>query len=340
MPETITKIFDAPDRVNLTIDNVEGPITVTGWDRPQTEVTATPHQDWVQVEISQQGSQVVARTKTEQSPHKWANWFSGSRAPRVEYAARVPYASDLEIKNVRGPITVRHCEGKIRVTNVDGQVTLDQAGGDIRLETVNGALSASNLQGAPHLKTVNGKLSVQESTLSGLSAHTVNGPIEAAATWDADAQISLHTVNGDCNLTVPADFRAKASAHGINVSVTDPQGKTINRQFSGWHGTIGPKAEPADSEPQAEIAFHTVNGHLRIHSGSPAGTTTQFAKQAGSAPSARVEPEAEPVQVKVAQAPIQEAPQEAQAAKTQLEILQAVERGEITVEEAIERLEG
>jgi hypothetical protein len=260
--------------------------------------------------------------------------------PRVEYTARVPYASDLEIKNVQGPITIRHCEGKIRVNNVDGQVTLDQARGDIRVETVNGALSASNLQGAPHLKTVNGKLSVLESALSGLSAHTVNGTIKAAATWNADAQISLNTVNGDCDLTVPADFRAKASAHGINVSVTDPQGKTITRQFSGWHGTIGPQAEPTESEPQAEIAFHTVNGHLRIHSGSPAGTTTQFAKQADSAPSAPVEPEAEPVQVKVAQAAHQGAPQEAKTAKTQLEILQMVERGEITVKEAIEKLEG
>jgi hypothetical protein len=45
MPETIHKTFDTPGRGDLVIDNIEGPITVTGWDRSQTEVTATPHQD-------------------------------------------------------------------------------------------------------------------------------------------------------------------------------------------------------------------------------------------------------------------------------------------------------
>jgi hypothetical protein len=168
----------------------------------------------------------------------------------------------------------------------------------------------------------------------------VNGQIKADAAWDADAQIDLHTVNGDCDLTVPAGFSAKASARGINVSVTDPQGKTITRQFSGWQGTIGPKTTSTDGEPRAEIAFHTVNGHLRMHSGPATATATQYAKQAAGAPSTPVEPEAEPVQVKVAQAPPQQAPQEAKSPRTQLEILQRVERGELTVQEAIERLEG
>jgi hypothetical protein len=334
MPDTIHKIFDTPADSRLVVENVQGPITVTGWDRPQTEVFATPHQDWVEVEIGQEGNKVFARTKTEQGQGKWMNWFSDSRSPRVEYTVNVPHATNLKIKNVEGPITICQCKGKIRVNNVDGKVTLDHAEGNIRVETVNGPLSATHLRGDPHLKTVNGKLSVRESTLSGLSAHTVNGKIKAAAAWDADAQIALHTVNGDCELTVPAGFRAKASAHGINVSVTDPQGKTISRQFKGWHGTIGREADPSGGEPEAEITFHTVNGHLRINdSGAPTETVTQMGKEP-----AAVEADAEPIQVKVAQAPPQDAPGETEAPKTQMEILQMVERGELTVQEALEIL--
>lgn len=323
------------------MENVKGPITITGWDRPQTEVSATPEQDWVEIEISQHDNKVVARTKTEQGQGKWMNWFNGSRTPRVEYTANVPYTSDLEIKNVEGPIYIRHCKGKIRAQNVDGKVTLEHTEGDIQVETVNGPLSTSHHQGAAQLKTVNGELSLQESALSGLSAQTVNGKIKAAAAWSTDAQISLHTVNGDCDLTVPADFCAKASAHGINVSVTCPRSETVNRQFSGWHGIIGPKGDPSQKEPQAEISFHTVNGHLRIDdSGAPTGTTTQFAKQAmADEPPAPVETKAEPVQVKLAQAPTEEAPVETESPKTQLDILQMVERGEITVQEAVKILE-
>lgn len=336
MAEAIHKTFDTPVKPHIVIENVRGPITVTGWDRPQTEIQAAPEQEWAQVEISQHDHKILARTKTEQGTGRWMNWFNGSRAPRVEYTVSVPHTTDLEIKNVEGPITVSQCTGKIRVNNVDGQITLDHAQGDIHAETVNGPLSASHLQGAPQLKTVNGKLTVQESTLSGLSAHTVNGQIEAAATWDPVAQISLHTVNGDCTLAVPSDFRALASAHGINVSVTCGEDKTVTRQFSGWQGTIGPKADSPGDEPPAKIAFHTVNGHLRVDtSGPPQGqmprdTAAQYAKQAAP----------ESIQVKVPQGPAESEPVEAKAPKkTQLEILQMVERGEITVQEALEILE-
>jgi DUF4097 and DUF4098 domain-containing protein YvlB len=330
MAESIQKTFEIPGDSQLVVENIKGPITVTGWDRPQIEVTATPEQDWAEIEIEQHDNKVVARTKTEHDQNKWLNWFNGSRSPHVEYSVKVPYTTDLEIKNVEGPITVRHCKGKIRINNVEGKVKLDHAEGDIRAETVNGALAASHVHGAPQFKTVNGKLRVQESELSGLSAHTVNGKIKAAATWAADAQISLHTVNGDCELTVPSDFRAKASAHGINVSVTLGKAETITRQFSGWHGAIGPQAE-SDHAPQAQIAFHTVNGHLRIDDSAPAaGTSTAFAEQAAGAP--------EPVQAKVAPAPA-EAPAEEEPPKSQLDILQMVERGEMTVEEALEILE-
>jgi DUF4097 and DUF4098 domain-containing protein YvlB len=340
------ELFDTPGHSHVVVENVKGPITITGWDRPQTEVFAAPNQEWVEVEIVQRDDKVIARTKKEQDQGRWTDWFNGKRIPRVEYKLNVPHATDLEVKNVEGPVTICHCQGKMRVSTVEGKVTLDHAQGDIHVETVNGALAASHLQGAPQLKTVNGELSVVESTLSGLSAQTVNGKIKAAAAWDADAHISLHTVNGDCALTVPSDFRAKASAHGINVSVTCGQSKTINRQFRGWHGVVGPKGEPSEGEPQAEISFHTINGHLRIDdSGPPTGTTTQFAKQAaGDSTPSPAEISSEPVQVKVAQPPTQQAPAEratveAKAPPTQLEILQMVERGQVTVEEALKVLE-
>jgi hypothetical protein len=138
---------------------------------------------------------------------------------------------------------------------------------------------------------------------------------------------------------VPSDFRAQASAHGINVSVTLGQAKTVNRQFSGWHGTIGPDKD-SDDEPAAKVSFHTVNGHLRIDdSGEPSGTHPEFAKQAAAEQEPSTETEAERVQVKVGTAPAESAPIEAKAPKSQLEVLQMVERGEMTVEEALAILE-
>lgn len=338
MSESIRKTFNTAQESHLVVDNIQGPITIAGWDQPQIEVFAAPDQDWVQVEIDQQDNKVVARTKAQQGPDKWMNWFNTSRTPRVEYDIHVPYTSDLEIKNVKGPIHIDQCSGAIQVHSVDGNITLDQVRGDVHAETVNGKLSVSHLQGQAHLKTVNGKLNLEDSTLSGLHAHTVNGKIEAEAEWDADAQITLDTVNGNCDLTVPADFRALASAHGVNASVTYGQTKTVQHPFGGWQGTIGPK--DAD-EPKAKITFHTINGHLRINdSGPPTGAATEPAKETvEDKNSAPAEPEAESIQAKAPKASPDEMPGAAESPKTQLEILQMVERGEMTVQEAVKMLE-
>jgi ribosomal protein S28E/S33 len=333
MSEPIHQILDTPHKSHLVVENIKGPVTVTGWDRPQTEITAIPDQAWVEVEITQHEQEVIARTKAAQGNGKWASWFGTSRTPRVEYTVSVPRATDLTIRNVTGPILVQHCQGKLSVRNVDGNVTLEDTHGEVDAETVNGVLLADQSQGVAHLKTVNGTLTVQDSALSRLSAHTVNGRIKAAATWTPDAQISLHSVNGDCEVLVPADFRARASAHGVNVKVTLGQDESIKRQFSGWHGTIGPEGE---QEPTAQISFHTVNGHLLIDDGAPAADTdTQLAKRGEqSAPTA---PETEVI-VKTADASAQEAQAAEAPPRTQLDVLQMVERGELSVDEALKLL--
>jgi hypothetical protein len=335
MPEQICKVFDTPVGGKLIVENFKGSITVTGWDRLQTEIAVTPHQDGTEVEISQHDGTIIARTKTEQGPGKWLNPFGGSRTPRVDYVVSAPSETDLELKNVEGPIAVHGSEGEIRIHTVDGKVTIEEAEGDVQAETVNGALLANRLRGKAQLKSVNGKLTLEDGALSSLTAQTVNGKIRAAATWDTDAQISLHTVNGDCMLVVPVDFRAKASAHGVNVSVTIGEGETVLRQFTGWRGAIGPEG---DLEPQAEIAFHTVNGHLHIdNSGAATGSAERSVKvtpetEAPSPPTTFSE-------FKAPQAPSGEAPADAAPPKTQLDVLQMVERGEISVEQALEILE-
>jgi hypothetical protein len=343
MEETIQRTFDTREGSTLVVENIQGPITIEGWDKAQTDITATRHQDWAQVDITQEGEKVVARTKAGEGASQWLGWFGSKRSARVDYAIRVPYATNLEIKNVSGPIAVRQCKGQMRANSVDGKVTIEDVTGEVRAETVNGALSATRLDGKADLKTVNGGLSLEESQLSGLSAQTVNGKIRVSAQWAANAQISLQTVNGDCLVKVPADFRAAVSAHGINVSVKCGQEEPVKRQFGGWQGSVGPDQ---DGEPEARISFHTVNGNLCIDNSGPAVDTPSgfVAKAKISEMATPVEGGQEPMHVKVDDEPQLEAFQEAPPAETpspltELEILQMVERGEITVQEAIEMMQ-
>ena len=177
------------------------------------------------------------------------NWFSSGRTPIVDYSVRVPFASNVKLKNVNGPIEVRETRGKVRVNNVDGSAILEELEGDVRAETVNGALHIVQIDGAADLKTVNGQVDLEKGHLTKLSAQTVNGNVTVTAEFSG-AQYTFNTVNGNVKLHTPADLRASVSAHGVNLHVDCAQpAQSVRRQFGNWQGVIGPEQS---GEPKEE----------------------------------------------------------------------------------------
>jgi DUF4097 and DUF4098 domain-containing protein YvlB len=343
MEERVEKTFSTPDGCDLIVENVRGEIAVEGWDRPETEVVAIQRHGKVEIEITQQGRQVIARTKHEHDGFAWLKWLTKGSAPTVDYQVYAPIASNLRLKNVSGPIHATHITGTVTINNVDGTAVLRQISGQTSAETVNGTLMASDLNGTAKLNTVNGKMKVLSGALQELQADTVNGGIEIVSDLSSAGTYVFHTVNGGCRLGVSPDFRAHVSAHGVNVSV-DCQlpSQSVERSFGKWQGTIG-----TGEGPYAEIHFETVNGKLQIENGQlqkePSSTSQQdqFVAKVETTPPPPASPvtpapppPTEPVEVKVAPSPSTE------TSLSQTEILKRVEKGEISVDEAIKLLQG
>ncbi len=338
MGDRITETFETPQGCDLVVENVRGVITVEGWDKPTTEVVAVTRQGEPEIEITQEGRRVLVRTKYERGVLDWLDWLFKGNTPLVDYTVHVPVASDLKLKNVNGPISASGVRGQVRIHNVDGTAKLRGIVGKVKAETVNGSLYAENLEGAAKLSTVNGQMQVKGGALDGLRADTVNGDISVASTLATGGDYVLHTVNGSCHLAVQEGFRAEVEARGVNVSVDcKVPAQSVERSFGSWTGTIG-----AGDGPIGKIRFDTVNGKLHI-STHQAGTKTpaaplvakaQAAPEPPAAP-APPKPPTETVQAKVAETPVEEP-----AAKkpSQAEVLQMVERGEISVDEALKLL--
>ena len=336
MEEKIEKTFETPEGCDLVVKNVRGEIKVEGWDQPTTEVIAIRRKGKAEIEIFQEGRQVTARIKDEQNGLGVLAMFTKGSIPVVDFRVRVPISSNAQLTNVNGTIRATQISGKCKINNVDGSAVLDRVTGEIHVETVNGTLETKEISGSADLKTVNGKMKVRGETLDHLHAHTVNGDIRIAATLDGSGDYGFHTVNGSCKLYVEPSFRAHVSAHGVNLSV-DCQlpSESVSRKFGRWEGTIG-----TGDGPLAEVAFHTVNGKLRI--------LTDGEGEAFTAKAETAEPTTEPVAVKVEE-PVEPATEQIEVKvdepapapeQTKAEILQMVERGEISVEEAIKLLPG
>lgn len=175
----------------FALQNVNGPVTLSGWERDEVEVYAkksTPGDprdlDRVSIEVNAGADSVSVETRYPQGD---------GVAVSVEYHVRLPYHVDLRhIGTVNGTVSV---------------FGLDTAG---ELHSVNGNVEVSDSAGRLSVRTTNGNVRVELRQLepaSPVSIETVNGSVVLALPPDAAADLDLRSVNGDFRSELPVTLR-------------------------------------------------------------------------------------------------------------------------------------
>jgi hypothetical protein len=216
------------------VDNVNGKVRVTAWDRPEVQMHALKRGDdqaaldALKIEIEARPNEVRIHTKYPNSRWKW----SGNKSADVDYELMVPSHARLEsAENVNGAVELNGLLGPVRASTVNGRLNAQGLGSDASLESVNGMVDASfrTLKGVKEvsLKTVNGKVKLQlpADADAEIKAKTLNGSIHggpdlpARKQWPVGvdlqgklgkggARISAETVNGSINIT-PSESTAQ-----------------------------------------------------------------------------------------------------------------------------------
>jgi hypothetical protein len=215
-------------RVNVS--NINGSITVEGWDRNEVRLEVTKIADsretmaLVEVDISAQPDHFKVETEYQNGSYGNAYGWNKNRRLEVQYRLKVPKGAVLnEIGSVNGPISLSN------FTNI------------IKASAVNGSVVATNLRGTIKLSTVNGEVKAGFDTLN------------------PGTTLSFDTVNGKVNVEVPSDVNATIKADSLNGSIANEfglpvrKGKHIGRDL---HGRIG--------TGEVQIKMSTVNGGLFI----------------------------------------------------------------------------
>src|SRR5436309_11689968 len=152
----------------VALDNINGSVHITGWDRNEVKVDAVKYarskERLDEAKILIDASKDYISIRTEYPDHNltfrdddWDNPAS------VEYTLTVPRTARLdEIKLING--------------------SLDIAGvsGEVNASCINGRLDAHNLAGRARLSTINGKLEARFDQLAGNSVelNSVNGSVD------------------------------------------------------------------------------------------------------------------------------------------------------------------
>jgi hypothetical protein len=253
--ETIQKTLTYPNPSGtreLKIDNVDGPIQVSGYDgdsvllvvekttRARSREDLQVAKKEVELKISEKGNAIELfvdgpfRCKDGSISHR--GWRLEGYVVNFDFHVKVPRHSDLYLRTVNhGEISIENVEGKYDVENVNSGVKMKEVAGSGRVYAVNGGVNVLFSRN-PNAESSFGSL---------------NGNVEVAFRPDLSADLRFKTFNGGAY----TDFPVTALPNLTPIQERH-DGKFIyksNRFFGARVGSGGP-----------ELKFDAFNGDIRI----------------------------------------------------------------------------
>ena len=199
--ETVEQELPLDPGGELSVENVNGAISVESWNQPMVRIVATKK----------------ARNRERLERLEIAIEGGGS-------SVRVETRYDGSTRNIKGSVSYR--------ITVPAEVQL-------RATTVNGSLNVDGVEGSVEAQSVNGSIKVDD-LIGRASAETTNGSIEVRYRMAADDSHEFSSTNGTVRLYLPSDAGGELSARTSNgrVSVDFPTSeRTSNRRrFEGSFG--------------------------------------------------------------------------------------------------------
>jgi hypothetical protein len=232
------------------------------------------------------------------------HWVTGK--PRVELSIDVeaPRGCEMRVETVSGDLVVEGMNGEQRYSSVSGDQYLTDLGGAIRLQTVSGdatlrAKEPIRFRG----ETVSGDLSVIAPRLEEMRVSTVSGDLEIEGEPARGGEHRIESVSGDLLFGLVGD--ATFDVRGIATDIHADMPHRVEGRMDRRRVVIG------GGEPT--VIFSSMSGDISVRHPRRADARSDET------------PKAEPASTESAASP-------------SLEVLRALERGEIDVEEASRRL--
>jgi hypothetical protein len=217
LTETIDRTFDVRPGATVTLDNVNGGITIAAWDQPRVRVVAKKTVEAkkavvkdvlreLRVEMAARDGGVVINTKyPRRGDSSIFDWFTGDHIEaQVRYELTVPRSMSLDVENVNGAIRVSDVTGTHELETTNGRIEVARCAGSLEASTTNGGISAELTKvtkGQPlRFSTTNGRIEVElpASLAVDLDAGTTNGSINSDLPV-ATTKISRNSLRGTIN---------------------------------------------------------------------------------------------------------------------------------------------
>jgi len=258
-PETLEETFQVTGPARLNLSNIRGSVDLRRGEDQHIHVTAVKQAHSGDVDGTEvEWSQAADGAVTIATHFRDApwSWLLGSHPCCVDYVVKAPRTCSLKVKGVSSTISVEGFEGEFEFHSVSGEVSLHDLTGPVRIHTVSGAVSAEDLKGALHLETVSGDAELKSGNLPSVEASTVSGKVDLQTPL-GQGSYRFRSVSGDVHLRVPPESRCSLELHTLSGEI-----RTDFPQRSAFRTHGSRVAEVRGGGVQ--ISLNSISGDLRL----------------------------------------------------------------------------
>ena len=245
------------------------------------------------------------------------------RGHSAELEVEVPHGANVSIDTASADIAARDLSGTKRFRSASGEVELDRLAGPVDVETVSGEIEVVGQAPVDLIaKTVSGDVEIRVPTLRKLDLGTTSGDLRVDAELAGQGPFAIRTISGDAIVVGRSGFRVEAE------SVTGD----LSSDLPGKRESMPGRKILTVGRPGPTLAFRSVSGDF--HVSQPRDAAPKSVEGPMTADQSIPTPPTPPTPL----APAPPPPPAGELDDARMEILRALERGEISVAEATEKL--
>ncbi len=259
--------------------------------------------------------------------------FGIGRRSSLDIEIEVPPGADVSIETASADVTVAGLSARTKIRTASGDVEMTAMGGKLELDAVSGEVNVTADASLDlRARTVSGDLAVRGPQVRQAVVETTSGDVRVDALLVGDGPFELQTVSGDVTIVGRSGLRVEAR------TVTGDLRSDLPHRFDKGPG----RKQLIVGDGSTTVGFRSISGDLRVvapRDGSgpslgwmPTAPTAPLPPRPPTAPVAPSMPGDERLDEHLAER------HEAGHEVARLDILHALERGDLSVEVAMERL--
>jgi DUF4097 and DUF4098 domain-containing protein YvlB len=263
--QNITKRATVAADALVDVENVQGRVDVTAWDRNEVELVAVLESDKDQLEYEATDQQVRIKVSRPDRKYRHDEDEDAILTLRVPKGARLAVdtvSADIRIAGVRGEQRIGTVSGTldtqaydeaVDVRAVSGDITVAGTGGKavVRSESVSGSTAVEGIRGSYEGKVVSGEIRATVAAASRLRLGAVSGDIAVTSDLTPDARVDMESISGEIGLIVKPPVNAEFEIESFSGDI---------------ESCFGGKARATSKYgPGSELRMTQGNGGARVH---------------------------------------------------------------------------